>query len=178
MTKPKFKLGGVVRPDSIFHLCQEIDGEWYAIITARSDGKGAEPIIAIAGPFGDREEASDHNGKCMELSRRDRQFYLVDMSAVPSKVRQRITDDVRRGWRQGDFERLRACAAATIWLLISHQNTKRNCRGVASTCRGAVSAMCGPGTPAAISLRIPFTCLRERWRTRRFRRRPHTQHPS
>ena len=35
-------------------------------------------------------------------------FYLVDMSAVPSKVRQRITDDVRRGWRQGDFERLRS----------------------------------------------------------------------
>ena len=108
MTKLKFKPRGMVRPDSIFHLCQEIDGEWYAIITARSDGKGAEPIIAIAGPFGDREEASDHNGKCMELSRRNRQFYLVDMKAVPPKVRQRITDDVRRGWRQGDFERLRS----------------------------------------------------------------------
>ena len=49
MTKPKFKLGGVVRPDSVFHLCQEIDGEWYAIITARSDDKDADPIIAIAG---------------------------------------------------------------------------------------------------------------------------------
>jgi hypothetical protein len=108
MTKLKFKPRGMVRPDSIFHLCQEIDGEWYAIITARSDGKGAEPIIAIAGPFGDREEASDHNGKCMELSRRNRQFYLVDMKAVPPRVRQRITDDVRRGWRQGDFERLRS----------------------------------------------------------------------
>jgi hypothetical protein len=63
---------------------------------------------AIAGPFGDREEASDHNGKCMELSRRNRQFYLVDMKAVPPRVRQRITDDVRRGWRQGDIERLRS----------------------------------------------------------------------
>src|SRR5215470_16811741 len=41
MTKLKFKPRGMVRPDSIFHLCQEIDGEWYAIITARSDGKGA-----------------------------------------------------------------------------------------------------------------------------------------
>ena len=99
---------GTVPPDSVFHLCQEIDGEWYAIITARSDGKDAEPIIAIAGPFADREEASAHNGKCMELSRRNRQFYLLDKSAVPSKVRQHITDDVQRGWRQGDFERLRS----------------------------------------------------------------------
>jgi hypothetical protein len=98
MTKPKFKPRGMVRPDTVFHLCSR---EWYAIITAKSDGKGAEPIIAIAGPFGDREEASAHNGKCMELSRRNRQFYLVDMSAVPPKVRQRITDDVRRGWRSG-----------------------------------------------------------------------------
>jgi hypothetical protein len=51
MTKLKFKPRGMVRPDSIFHLCQEIDGEWYAIITARSDVKDADPIIAIAGPF-------------------------------------------------------------------------------------------------------------------------------
>jgi hypothetical protein len=108
MTKLKYKPRGKVRPDSVFHLCQEIDGEWYAIITARSDDKDADPIIAIAGPFGDREEASAHNGKCMELSRRNRQFYLVDMKSVPAKVRQRITGDVRRGWRQGDFERLRS----------------------------------------------------------------------
>ena len=85
-----------------------IDGEWYAIITARSDGKDAEPIIAIAGPFGDREEVSAHNAKCMELSRRNRQFYLVDMPSVPAKARQHITDDVLRGWRQDDFGRLRS----------------------------------------------------------------------
>jgi hypothetical protein len=108
MTKPKFKPGGVVRPDSVFHLCREIDGEWYAIITARSDVKGANPIIAIAGPFADIEQAKAHNGKCMELSRRNRQFYLVDMKSVPTKARQYITDDVLRGWRQGDFERLRS----------------------------------------------------------------------
>jgi hypothetical protein len=107
MTKLKFKARGMVRPDSVFHLCQEIDGEWYAIITARSDDKGADPIIAIAGPFADGKKRA-HNGKCMELSRRNRQFYLVDMRAVPTKVRQRIADDVRRGWRQGDFERLRS----------------------------------------------------------------------
>lgn len=59
MAKPKFKPRGTVRPDSIFHLCQEIDGEWYAIITARSDGIDAEPIIAIAGPLADREEATE-----------------------------------------------------------------------------------------------------------------------
>jgi hypothetical protein len=108
MTKPKFKPRGVVRPDSVFHLCRQIDGEWFAIITARSDGKGAEPIIAIAGPFADIEQAKAHNGQCMELPRRNRQFYLVDMPSVPAKARQYITGDVRRGWRQGDFERLRS----------------------------------------------------------------------
>ena len=45
MTKLKFKPRGMVRPDSVFHLCQEIDGEWYAIITARSDG--APPRFAL-----------------------------------------------------------------------------------------------------------------------------------
>jgi hypothetical protein len=105
MTKPKFKPRGVVRPDSVFHLCREIDGEWFAIITARSDRKGAEPIVAIARPFADIDQAKAHNGQCMELPRRNRQFYLVDMKSVP---RQYITDDVLRGWRQGDFERLRS----------------------------------------------------------------------
>ena len=38
MTKLNFKPKEMVPPDSIFHLCREIDGEWYAIITARSDG--------------------------------------------------------------------------------------------------------------------------------------------
>ena len=57
---------------------------WYATITARSDGKDAGPIIAIAGPFADLEQAKAHNGQCMELSRRNRQFYLVDMPSVPA----------------------------------------------------------------------------------------------
>jgi hypothetical protein len=30
------------------------------------------------------------------------------MASVPAKARQYITDDVLRGWRQGDFERLRS----------------------------------------------------------------------
>ena len=108
MTKPKFKPRGMVRPDTVFHLCSRVDGEWYATITARSDVKGAEPIIAIAGPFANLEQAKAHNGQCMELSRRNRQFYLVDMLSVPAKARQYITDDVLRGCRQGDFERLRS----------------------------------------------------------------------
>jgi hypothetical protein len=29
------------------------------------------------------------------------------MKSVPAKARRHITDDVLRGWRQGDFERLR-----------------------------------------------------------------------
>ena len=107
MTKPKFKPKGMVRPDRVFHFCSRFDGEWYATITTRSDVKDAEPIVAIAGPFADLEQAKAHNGQCMELSRRNRQFYLVDMPSVPPKVRQHITDDVRRGWRQGDFKRLR-----------------------------------------------------------------------
>ena len=108
MTKPKFKPRGMVRPDTVFHLCSRFDGEWYATITARSDVKGAEPIVAIAGPFADLEQAKAHNGQCMELSRRNRQFYLVDMPSVLAKARQYITDDVLRGCRQGDFERLRS----------------------------------------------------------------------
>ena len=68
---------------------------------------GVEPGMLGAGAFR-RRRASDHNGKCMELSRRNRQFYLVDMPSVPAKARQHITDDVLRGWRQGDFGRLRS----------------------------------------------------------------------
>jgi hypothetical protein len=60
------------------------------------------------GKFADLERAKAHNAKCMELSRRNRQFYLVDMVSVPAKARRHITDDVLRGWRQGDFERLRS----------------------------------------------------------------------
>jgi len=108
MAKPKFKPRGVVRPDTVFHLCSRFDGEWYATITARSNVKDADPIVAIAGPFADLEQAKAHNGQCMELSRRNRQFYLVDMPSVPPKARRHITDDVLRGWRQGDFERLRS----------------------------------------------------------------------
>jgi hypothetical protein len=73
MAKPKFEPTGMVRPDTVFHLCSRFDGEWYATITARSDVKGADPVVAIAGPFADLEEAKAHNGKCMELSRRNRQ---------------------------------------------------------------------------------------------------------
>ena len=69
MTKPKFKPRGMIRPDTVFHLCSRVDGEWYATITARPDVKDAEPIIAIAGPFADPEQAKAHNGQCMELSR-------------------------------------------------------------------------------------------------------------
>jgi len=108
MTKPKFKPRGMIRPDTVFHLCSRFDGEWYTTITARPDVKDAEPIIAIAGPFADPEQAKAHNGQCMELSRRNRQYYLVDMPSVPPKARQHITDDVLRGWRQGDFKRLRS----------------------------------------------------------------------
>jgi len=98
----------MVRPDTVFHVCSRFDGEWYAAITARSDVKGADPVVAIAGPFADLEEAKAHNGKCMELSRRNRQLYLVDMKSIPAKARRHITDDVLRGWRQGDFGRLRS----------------------------------------------------------------------
>ena len=86
-----------------FHLCRQVDGKWYATITARSEG--ADPIIAIAGPFADLEEATAHNAECMEKTHRDRQLYAVDMNSVPPKARQGITDEVLRVWRQGDFER-------------------------------------------------------------------------
>src|SRR5262249_42995587 len=46
MTKPKFKPRGMVRPDTVFHLCSRFDGEWYAIITAKSDGSGSLAILA------------------------------------------------------------------------------------------------------------------------------------
>src|SRR6516165_10917996 len=68
MAKPKFKPRGVVRPDTVFHLCSRFDGEWYATITARSNVKDADPIVAIAGPFADLEQAKAHNGQCMELN--------------------------------------------------------------------------------------------------------------
>jgi len=60
---------GMVRGDTIFPLCSQFDGEWYATITARYAAEDAEPIIAIAGPFADPEQAKAHNGQCMELSR-------------------------------------------------------------------------------------------------------------
>jgi hypothetical protein len=71
----------MVRPDSVVHLCQEIDGEWYAIITTRSDGKDAEPIIAIAGPFADREEASDHNTSSNRLAKKGAQAGVDNSTA-------------------------------------------------------------------------------------------------
>ena len=109
MTGPKFKPSGMVRPDTVFHLCSRFGRDWYATITARSDVRGADPIVAIAGPFADLEEAKAHNGQCTELSRpQSTILYLVDMPSVPAKARQHITDDVPRGWRQGDFGRLRS----------------------------------------------------------------------
>jgi hypothetical protein len=99
---------GMVRGDTIFPLCSQFDGEWYATITARYAAEDAEPIIVIAGPFADVEEAKAHNRKWLEASSRLGQYYFIGMASVPAKVRQRITNDVLRGWRQGDFERLRS----------------------------------------------------------------------
>ena len=99
---------GMVRPDTIFPLYNKIDGEWYATITARYADADAEPIVVIAGPFADVEEAKAHNRKWLEASRHLGQYYFIGMATVPAEVTQRITDDVRRGWRQGDFERLRS----------------------------------------------------------------------
>jgi hypothetical protein len=99
---------GMVRPDTIFPLYSQVDGEWYATITARYADADAEPIVVIAGPFADVEEAKAHNRKWLEASRHLGQYYFIGMATVPAEVTQRITDDVRRGWRQGDFGRLRS----------------------------------------------------------------------
>ena len=99
---------GMVRRDTIFPLYNQVDGEWYATITARYAAADAEPIVVIAGPFADVEKAKAHNRKWLEASSRLGQYYFIGMASVPAKVRQRITDDVLRGWRQGDFGRLRS----------------------------------------------------------------------
>jgi hypothetical protein len=96
----------MVRTDTIFPLYNQVDGEWYATITARY--ADAEPIVVIAGPFAEVEEAKAHNRKWLEASRHLGQYYFIGIATVPAEVRQHITEDVRRGWRQGDFERLRS----------------------------------------------------------------------
>ena len=98
----------MVRRDTIFPLCSQFDGEWYATITARYADENAEPIVVIARPFADVEAAKAHNRKWLELARREGQYYFIGMTSVPVEARQSITKDVLRGWRQGDFERLRS----------------------------------------------------------------------
>jgi len=90
-----------VRSDMIFYICSEVDGKWYATITVI--GEDAEPVVAIAGPFADVEEAKAYNDRRRELADRRGELRLTDMASVPPKARQGITDDVLRGWRQGDF---------------------------------------------------------------------------
>ena len=99
---------GMVRRDTIFPLYSQFDGEWYATITARYADEHSEPIVAIAGPFADVEAAKAHNRKWLELAQREGQYYFIGMTSVPAEARQSITKDVLRGWRQGDFERLRS----------------------------------------------------------------------
>ena len=73
------------------HRCFCNHGEWYATITARYAAQDAEPIIVIAGPFVDVEEAKAHNRKWLEASSRLGQYYFIGMASVPAKVRQRIS---------------------------------------------------------------------------------------
>jgi hypothetical protein len=92
--------------DTIFCLHSLIDGSFYATVTAKPDD--GEPIILIAGPFATEEEAKAHNGECLELAQRTGRLLPVDRRSVPAAARRPIAEDVLRGWRQGDFERLRS----------------------------------------------------------------------
>jgi hypothetical protein len=96
MTKPKFKPRGMVRPDTVFHLCSRFDGEWYATITARSDVKDADPIVAIAGPFADLEEAKAHTGQCMELSRPQSTILFGRYGVGPGKGAATVTTHLQQ----------------------------------------------------------------------------------
>jgi hypothetical protein len=82
---------GMVRPDTIFPLYNQVDGEWYATITARYADADAEPILVIAGPFADVEEAKAHNRKWLEASRHPsddvRFWHKADISRPSSNVR-------------------------------------------------------------------------------------------
>ena len=62
-------------------------------------------MIAIAGPFATDEAAAAHNNKIWESLKRG-QLEVIHAPTVPPDVRQAIRDDVQRGWRQGDFERV------------------------------------------------------------------------
>jgi hypothetical protein len=95
-----------VRLDTIFSLCSRVGDEWFATITAKYNS--GEPVIAIVGPFADREEASAYNGMCLEFLNRRGELRLADTASVPAEARQSITDDILRGWRDGQFERLRS----------------------------------------------------------------------
>jgi hypothetical protein len=104
-TRKRAKLG-LVHPNTIFPISSYVDGEWYATITAKLvDG---DPVIAIAGPFADREEAQAYNSEYVEYCKRHGELRLINTRSVPAKARQSITDDVLRGWREGQFERLRS----------------------------------------------------------------------
>ena len=102
MAKPKLESGN---GQDIFYICSKVDGEWYSTITVRLHAEGAEPVIAIAGPFADVEETKAYNDRRRELVDQRGELYLTDMASVPAKARQGLTDDVLRGWRQGDFKR-------------------------------------------------------------------------
>ena len=77
----------------------------FSTITAKLKAKGAEPLVAIAGPFADAEETTAYNDRRRELVDQRGELYLTDMASVPAKIRQTLTDDVLRGWRQDDFKR-------------------------------------------------------------------------
>ena len=102
MTKPKLESES---GQDIFYLCSKVDGEWYSTITAKLKAEGAEPLVAIAGPFADAEETTAYNDRRRELVDQRGKLYLTDMASVPAKIRQTLTDDVLRGWRQDDFKR-------------------------------------------------------------------------
>jgi hypothetical protein len=108
----------------IFYLCSKVDGEWYSTITAKLKAEGAEPVVAIAGPFADAEETKAYNDRRRELVDQRGKLYLTDMASVPAKIRQTLTDDVLRGWRQDDFKR-----RGTRRGLLAHQSRPKELTG-------------------------------------------------
>lgn len=113
-----------IKPDTVFSTYREIDGEFYATITAKPER--GEPIIVIAGPFFTETKARTHNGKWLELATRRGQLTLVDMRSVPAEVRRTITDEISL---VGDRATLNACdhgTAAKICSLVLHRRIDRN----------------------------------------------------
>ena len=89
MTKPKLESES---GQDIFYLCSKVDGEWYSTITAKLKAEGAEPLVAIAGPFADAEETKAYNDRRRELVDQRGELYLTDMASVPAKIRQTLTE--------------------------------------------------------------------------------------